>query len=94
MLIQYRDGTTLVGILLSLKGGRMRVAVRDAEDVAEYLLINEFWISENGDPVTFDFPTAIFEAVGIVPDQHNVSHRPGPMWEDEFEGTSRLEPLN
>ena len=94
MLIQYRDGRTLVGILLSLKGSRMRVAVKDADDVAEFLLINEFWISEGGEPVTFEFPTAIFEAVGIVPDRHNLNQQSGLRWEDEFIGNPGMEPLN
>lgn len=76
MLIHYGDGSVLAGILLSLRGGEMRVAVKDADDVAEFRLVNGVWISECCEPVTFEFPTAIFQAVGIVPDEHNSNVQP------------------
>lgn len=66
----------LAGILLSLKGGQMRVAVKDADDVVEVRLANGVWISECCEPVTFEFPTAIFDAVGIVPDAGNLNLQP------------------
>lgn len=76
MLIHYRDGKTLAAILLSLKGNQMRVAVKDADDVGEFRLVNGVWISECCEPVTFEFPTAIFQAVGIVPDANNLNPQP------------------
>jgi hypothetical protein len=76
MLIHYGDGRVLAGILLSLNGSQMRVAVKDADDVAEFRLVNGLWISECCEPVTFEFPTAIFQAVGIVPDVENLNPQP------------------
>jgi hypothetical protein len=76
MLIHYGDGRVLAGILLSLMGSQMRVAVKDADDVAEFRLVNGLWISECCDPVTFEFPTAIFQAVGMVPDAENLNPQP------------------
>jgi hypothetical protein len=68
MLIRYTDGTIRVGILLSLAGSTMRVAVRDEDDVAEFRLVSGRWISEDCEPVTFEFPLAAFQAAGIVPE--------------------------
>jgi hypothetical protein len=76
MLIHYADGRVLAGILLSLKGSEMRVAVKDADDVGEFRLVNGFWISEACERVTFEFPTAIFQAVGIVPDAQSLNPQP------------------
>ena len=83
MLIHYKDGTGLAGFLLSLKGSQLRVAVKDADDVVEFRLVNEVWISECCEPVAFEFPTAIFEAVGIVPDAHNLNPQPDFLWDWE-----------
>src|SRR5580704_605407 len=80
MLMHYRDGRVLAGVLLSLKGDEMRVAVKDADDVAEFRLVNGVWISESCEPVTFDFPTAVFQAVGIVPDAHSLNPQADFFW--------------
>jgi len=68
MLIHYTDGRILTGILLALSGAIMRVAIKDADDVAEYQLISGQWVSEDCEPVTFEFPLAAFQAAGIVPE--------------------------
>jgi hypothetical protein len=80
MLMYYGDGRVLQGILLTLKGNEMRVAVKDADDVAEFRLIGEVWTSELCEPVTFQFPTAIFQAVGIVPNEQNLDVGPDLLW--------------
>jgi hypothetical protein len=67
MLIRHADGTTQVGILLALTGDRLRVAIRDEDDVVEYRLVSGRWVSEDCEPVTFQFPLAAFEAAGIMP---------------------------
>jgi hypothetical protein len=88
MLIYYGDGRVLTGILLSLKGNQMRVAVKDADDVVEYRLAHGLWISEDGEPVTFDFPTAIFDAVGIVLDESCMNSQPETVWHESTSGTA------
>lgn len=68
MLIRYTDGRIVAGILLALCGTAMRVALKNEDDVAEYRLVNGHWISEDCEPVTFEFPLAAFQAAGIVPE--------------------------
>ena len=45
----------------------MRVALKDSDDVEEYRLVNQTWVSERCEPVTFEFPLGIFEAIGMMP---------------------------
>jgi hypothetical protein len=45
----------------------MRVALKDSDDVEEYRLLDQTWISGRCEPVTFEFPLGIFEAIGIMP---------------------------
>jgi hypothetical protein len=45
----------------------MRVALKDSDDVEEYRLVNQTWVSGHCEPVTFEFPLGIFEAIGIMP---------------------------
>jgi len=80
MLLHYGDGRVLACVLLSLNGAQMRVAVKDADDVLEIQLINGLWISESCDPVTFEFPTAVFGALGIVPDERHMNRQPELFW--------------
>ena len=67
IVIQHSDGLTQEGILLSLHGDAIRVAGKGSDDVLEFRLIHSKWVSEDCDVVTFAFPLAIFEAIGIVP---------------------------
>jgi hypothetical protein len=67
MLIRYQNGDLFEGIILSLQGGVLRVALKDGDDVAEFRLLNGVWLSETCEPVTFDFTMAVLAAVGIVP---------------------------
>jgi hypothetical protein len=45
----------------------MRVALKDSDDVEEYRLVNQTWVSSHLEPVTFEFPLGIFEAIGMMP---------------------------
>jgi len=45
----------------------MRVALKEAHDVEEYRLVNQTWVNGRCEPVTFEFPLGIFEAIGIMP---------------------------
>lgn len=68
MLIRYTDGRLLIGILMALAGTTMRVALKDHDDVAEFRLLSGRWVSEDCEPVTFEFPLAAFQAAGIIPE--------------------------
>jgi hypothetical protein len=67
MLIRYADGRTLVGILLVLTATYLRVALKDQDDIAEFRLVSGRWVSEDCEPVTFEFPLAPFQAAGFTP---------------------------
>ena len=67
MFIKYRNGTRLQGILVALGDQLIRVAIKDADDAAIFRLVSGVWVSEDCEVVTFEFPLAIFEAIGIAP---------------------------
>lgn len=67
MIVRNVNGEAQPGVILTLTGAMMRVALKDSDDVEEYRLVNQTWVSAQCDPVTFEFPLGIFEAVGIMP---------------------------
>jgi hypothetical protein len=67
MLIRFRDGSLFEAVILLLEGAAMRLALKDAQDVLELRLLNGTWVTEDGEPVTFDFSLNVFAAVGIIP---------------------------
>lgn len=73
MVIEHSDGSTQEGILLSLKCDVIRVAGKGSDDVLEFRLIHNNWVSEDCDVVTFAFPLAVFEAIGMMPSSQNQS---------------------
>jgi hypothetical protein len=78
MLIRYRNGLLAEAVILSLTGSKMRVALKDADDVLELRLIKDMWVTEDGEPVTFDFTLSILAAAGIAPpaDTAEARHKP------------------
>jgi hypothetical protein len=72
LLIQYRTGLVQEGVLLSIHGNELRIAVKGGDDVMVFRLRHEGWTSESHEIVTFDFPLASFEAIGMVPASHNI----------------------
>ena len=48
--IRYANGTVMQGILLALGDQKIRVALKGSDDVAEYRLINQRWVSEGRPP--------------------------------------------
>lgn len=52
--IAYGLGLTIDGILLSLDGNAMRVAVRNVDDAAEFRFRDGQWYSEYGDVVRLE----------------------------------------
>ncbi len=71
MLIRYQNGDLFEGVILSLHGGVLRVALKDGDDVTEFRLVNGVWLSDTCEPVTFDFTMAVLAAVGIVPPEES-----------------------
>jgi len=53
--IRYSNGTVLQGILLALGDQKVRVAVKGSDEVAEYRLIRQRWVSEDCEVVTMEF---------------------------------------
>jgi hypothetical protein len=56
LLIRYSNGRILQGILLGLGDQRIRVALKGSDDVTEYRLINQHWVSEDCEVVTMTLP--------------------------------------
>ncbi len=52
--IRYGDFFVLRGILLSLSGDSIRVALEDCGDAAEYRRVDAAWVSEFGEPVKIE----------------------------------------
>jgi len=67
MLVRNSSGSRRPAVILALTGGVMRVALKGGEDVEEYRLLNETWVSTQCEPVTFEFPLGVFEAIGMMP---------------------------
>jgi hypothetical protein len=67
MLVRNSSGTRQPAVILALTGDVMRVALKDSDDVEEYRLVNQTWVSTHCEPVTFEFPLGIFEAIGMMP---------------------------
>ena len=67
MIVRMANGKKRAAVILALAGGTMRVALKDTDDVMEYKLVDQTWISEDCEPVTFEFPLGVFEAIGIMP---------------------------
>jgi hypothetical protein len=68
VVIQRSDGSSQEGVLLSLHGDTVRIAGKGSDDILEFRLRSNNWVSEDCDIVTFSFPLAVFEAIGIMPD--------------------------
>jgi hypothetical protein len=77
IVIEHTDGTTQQGILLSLQGDTLRIAAKGSDDILEFRLVSGSWVSEDCEVATFAFPLAIFEAIGITPEnQPDIKNEP------------------
>jgi hypothetical protein len=56
MWIEFTGGVMREGMILSLLGSSMRVAVVGNEDVSEFRLVRGRWISDDCEVVSFRFP--------------------------------------
>ena len=59
MRISYEDGSSQEGLMLALAGLEARVAIRGADDPAQFSLVGESWFAEDGRKVTFEFPLGV-----------------------------------
>ncbi len=66
MLITFADNSCMQGLILSVSGKRMRVALKGQEDPIEFTLSDDSWLAEDGRPVRFDFPLGILESQEIL----------------------------
>ncbi|MGB7760609.1 MAG: hypothetical protein WBL61_12320 [Bryobacteraceae bacterium] len=62
MHISYSDGFSQEGLVLVLDGPELRVAIRGADDPAEFKLVGDSWLAEDGRKVTFAFPLGLIKS--------------------------------
>ena len=55
ILIKYRSGLVIQGVVLSFRERLVRVALQDADDAAEFRLIDSVWVSEDCEIVRLEF---------------------------------------
>ncbi len=55
LLIRFLDGPLRSAFLMAIIGSRLRVALPDCGDIAEYRLAHGQWLDEYGEPVEIDF---------------------------------------
>jgi hypothetical protein len=55
MTIRYADGKTIDGVTLARTANMMRVAVKDCEDVVEFINVHGTWVSEDCEPVIIEY---------------------------------------
>jgi hypothetical protein len=67
ILVRNASGAKQPAVILALIGPTLRVALKDSDDVEEYRLVDQIWVSGQCEPVTFEFPLGIFEAIGMMP---------------------------
>lgn len=74
MLIKYANGSVQEGVLVSLRGGQLRVATKNGDDLLEFNLVQGIWISEHCEPVTFDFTLGLLEYMGFSRNHQPPAH--------------------
>ena len=69
MLIKYANGQVQEGMLVSLRGGQLRVATKNSDDLLEFNFVEGVWISESCESVTFDLTLGLLESIGFTRDK-------------------------
>ena len=59
MRISYEGGSSQEGLMLALAGLEASVAIRGADDPAQFSLVGGSWFAEDGRKVTFEFPLGV-----------------------------------
>jgi hypothetical protein len=62
MHISYSDGSSQDGLVLALAGPELRVAIQGADDPAQFNLVGDSWLAEDGREVTFAFPLGLADS--------------------------------
>lgn len=65
---------------MTIQGNELRVAAEGCDDILAFRLLADGWVSEDAETVTFEFPTAVFEALEMDLDsekQKKQSQLPG-----------------
>ena len=52
-------GFDVQGVVLSASGNRLRVAIKDWDDAAEFLCRDGQWFAENGDAIQVNWPDSL-----------------------------------
>ena len=55
MLIKYKNGRVLQGMVLSFGNRLVRVAIKGSDDAAEFRMIDTVWVSEDCEVVRLEF---------------------------------------
>jgi hypothetical protein len=55
MTIRYLDGKAIEGVTLARTANTMRVVVKGGDDAIEFIKVHGTWISEDCEPVTFEY---------------------------------------
>ena len=76
--IQYPDGSSRLGFILSLSGNLMRVAMRDREDAASFRLKEGSWQSDEGEAVLFMFGLEMEDAARMMVHAQELRVAPRP----------------
>ncbi|MGO9230251.1 MAG: hypothetical protein ACLQKA_13735 [Bryobacteraceae bacterium] len=66
MRISYGDGSTREGLVLALDGPELRVAIQGADDPAQFSLVGNSWLAEDGQKVNFTFPLGVIGSREIL----------------------------
>lgn len=78
LILRFGAGFELRGILLSLSGGAIRVALEDCGDVAEFRRVADGWAGENGEAVEIEWrslPSPESFPMAPVPGNHTAALR-------------------
>jgi len=73
MRVSYGDGFSQDGLVLTLSGARLRVAIQGADDPTEFRLVGDSWLAEDGREVAFAFPLGIARSQEFLAAIHEVT---------------------
>jgi hypothetical protein len=61
IFVKYQNGTTQRGVLLTLGGDSIRVAIEGCDDAVEFRKVSGRWISADCEVVTFEFGEQVYD---------------------------------
>jgi hypothetical protein len=64
LVIRYSSGQVVQGALLALCDQKIRVALKGSDDVTEYRLVSQRWVSEDCEVVAIDVAPAAASPAG------------------------------